>query len=59
MGTTNRMIISDIYGSKVHSATNVPNNSILDVTNFRAGVYVVTITDSNGNVAMQRLVKKN
>lgn len=59
VGTTNRMIISDIYGSKVHSATNVPNNSILDVTSFRAGVYIVTITDSNGNVAMQRLIKKN
>ena len=58
LGTTNRMVISDVYGKTVYSDTNVANNSILDVTNFRVGTYVVRITDSNGNVALQRLIKK-
>lgn len=59
LGTKNKLVIVDVYGNAVHSATNVPNSSSLNVSNFRAGTYFVKIVDSNGNIAIQRLIKEN
>lgn len=59
IGTIGFVEISDVTGKKVLAAAlQVSDSQTLDVSNLQSGIYLVTVTNTNGEKAVRKLIKK-
>lgn len=53
---TSSIEIYDIFGRSVYNAVEAKSIHIINEHNFKSGVYLVKVTDSNNNVDVQRII---